>query len=69
VVQARPRGLRGHASATREAHKGRGGYKGSGALAVTKVGRHSPSMEAAEQHALRVARRLSPSDAFSGRPG
>ena len=54
VVQARPRGLRGHASATREAHKGRGGYKGSGALAVTKVGRHSPtrSMEAAEQHAF-----------------
>ena len=54
VVQARPRGLRGHASATREAHKGRCGYKGSGALAVTKVGRHSPtpSMEAAEQHAF-----------------
>ena len=54
VVQARPRGLRGHASATREAHKGRCGYKGSGALAVTKVGRHSPtpSMEAAEQRAF-----------------
>ena len=54
VVQARPRGLRGHASATREAHKGRCGYKGSGALAVTKVGRHSPSpsMVAAEQHAF-----------------
>ena len=43
VVQARPRGLRGHASATREAHKGRSGYKGSEALAVTKVGRHSPT--------------------------
>lgn len=54
VVQARPRGLRGHASATREAHKGRGGYMGSEALAVTKVGRHcpSPSMVAAEQRAL-----------------
>ena len=54
VVQARPRGLRGHASATREAHKGRCGYKGSEALAVTKVGRHSPSpsMVAAEQHAF-----------------
>jgi hypothetical protein len=54
VVQARPRGLRGHASATREAHKGRCGYKGSGALAVTKVGRHSPtpSVQAAEQRAF-----------------
>ena len=54
VVQARPRGLRGHASATREAHKGRSGYKGSEALAVTKVGRHSPSpsMVAAEQRAF-----------------